>query len=285
MAKSRRGRKGRRAEAERSAANTPVPSWISANLTEFLTKQRHGAKRPANDPPLPLAEFVPSPSHSMWSIFEAALSAPVDKRFFALRILLGLPPRLPGDPRDAPKIIGLPEPYRTAACLLPDNGWVFVRIACLYAVSQDMTRAPSLRELARKELENELARLSQRRRGRPALGLTLPILVSLRDAHGRLKQFIKELRRRKCSPTEQHAFVLAQLRSAVGAHVLLPMPVFEQARKNTSRRRAPHEDAPPAATALRLLAHAVGCSPNVLKNLIFRAHITKEHIPPEITDL
>ncbi len=51
MAKPRHGRKSRRAEAERSAANTLVPSWITANLTEFPAKQRHDGKHPANDPP------------------------------------------------------------------------------------------------------------------------------------------------------------------------------------------------------------------------------------------
>jgi hypothetical protein len=215
MAKRRHERNTGRART--SVTDTVVPPWITAELIEFLAKQRHDSKRSDDDPPLPLAEHMPSPSSPMWSILEAALNAPKDKRFFALRILLGLPPRLPGDPRDAPKITGLPEPYRTAACLLPDDGWVFVRIACLHALSRDMTRASSLRVLARKEFENEFARISRRRRGRPALGLELPALVQLKATYGKLRQLIKDLRHQKRSATEQHPLLLAELRAAVGA--------------------------------------------------------------------
>jgi hypothetical protein len=134
--------------------------------------------------------------------------------------------------------------------------------------------------LARKEFENEFARISRRRRGRPALGLELPALVQLRATYGKLRQLIKDLRHQKRSATEQHPLLLAELRAAVGAHVELPIPVFEQARKG-----APHKDAPSAAIALRLLAHAIGCSPNVLKNSMLRASVTQEHVPPKVSDL
>jgi hypothetical protein len=36
---------------------------------------------------------------------------------------------------------------------------------------------------------------------------------------------------------------------------------------------------------LRLLAHAIGCSPNVLKNSMLRASVTQEHVPPKVSDL
>jgi hypothetical protein len=173
-----------------------------------------------------------------------------------------------------------PEPYRSAARLVPGDGWRFVKLAALHQFARDPARTPAERAEVARDMRRILEDLMQRRAGRPTLAESPELLAHLKW----LYQEIRALLAAGIPDT-------AALRGRIAALGVNPSRLNDnvlaraiQGKKQRGKKQRGGESL--RDVSLAILASVVAINPSRLSRRLFRREVkARRRLPLPQLDL